>query len=70
MIPEKEEAYSVIMSCLRHGRICIDGIIDLITSSEQIKRQGRYSAAVFLDIKRAFGSITHATILYVVEKDK
>lgn len=44
--------------------------IDLITSTEQFKTQQQFTAAVFLDTKRALDSIMHGTILDTLEKEE
>lgn len=65
---EQNGHYPNIMSGFRRGRNSIDSVIDLVTSVEQSKSEGRICAAVFLDIKSAFDSITHNAIFESLEE--
>lgn len=51
------------MSGFRKNRSTTDSVIDLVTFVEQQKALGKITSAVFLDIHKAFDTITHSAIL-------
>lgn len=51
------------MTCLRRHRITMNNILDLVTHIKHEITLGNLTIAVFLDIRRAFHTVSHAHVL-------
>ncbi|XP_064467688.1 uncharacterized protein LOC135378565 [Ornithodoros turicata] len=51
------------MAGFRPGRSALDCVINLVSRVQQVKAEGLLTAAVFLDVKKAYDSVYHAAIL-------
>lgn len=59
---EERNIYPESMSGFRRGRNSVDGVIDLVSSVEQAKKEKRITSAVFFDVKGAFDNVMHEAI--------
>lgn len=60
---ESSSAYPATMTGFRQGRSSIDNVIDLVAHVEDQKLRGKFTIAVFLDVRGAFDNIRHSAVL-------
>ncbi|XP_064485178.1 uncharacterized protein LOC135397505 [Ornithodoros turicata] len=56
------------MAGFRQGRSSIDNVIDIVSSTQQARSEGKLTVAVFLDVMKAYDSVLHSTIVATLQE--
>ncbi|WP_410469853.1 RNA-directed DNA polymerase, partial [Bradyrhizobium sp. 33ap4] len=65
---ESTRFFPEVMTGFRQGRSAIDSVIDLVTTVQQAKADGQITAAVFLDVAKAYDSVLHSVVVATLEE--
>lgn len=57
-----------VMQGSRQGRSAIDNVIDLVTETQQARAEGHMTGAVFLDVKKAYDSVSHSAVIATLQE--
>lgn len=52
----------------RQGRSSIDNVIDVVSSVQQAQSEGKLTAAVFLDVMKAYDSVLHSAVVATLQE--
>ncbi|XP_064469658.1 uncharacterized protein LOC135384384 [Ornithodoros turicata] len=57
-----------VMAGFPQGRSSIDSVIDIVSSAQQARSEGQLTAAVFLDVMKAYDSVFHSAVVATVQE--
>ncbi|XP_064471656.1 uncharacterized protein LOC135385720 [Ornithodoros turicata] len=57
-----------VMAGFRQGRSSIDSVIDIVPSVQQARSEGQLTAAVFLDVMKAYDSVVHSAVIATLQE--
>lgn len=63
---ESRRIFPEEMAGFRRHRSPMDGVLDLVTTVQHAKSQRKIVTAVFLDVKRAYDTVSHAHVLHAL----
>lgn len=65
---EKQKIFPEEMSGFRRQRSSMDSVLDLVTAVEHAKSRRRLVVAVFLDVRRAYDTVSHPYVLQALQR--
>ncbi|XP_064482969.1 uncharacterized protein LOC135395810 [Ornithodoros turicata] len=57
-----------VMAGFRQGRSVVDNVIAVPSSAQQARSEGLHTAAVFLEVLKAYDSVLHSTVVATLQE--